>query len=133
MRVMFTLIVWGVGSFALADPIPASAPNPADAKVIASLIDALKDGDPDVRQNLGVALAKFGAAAVEPLHKALASDTPTRRAGAAYALGQLGPTAKPALPKLLDLLSDNELDVRRQASFAVGRILPNRPANPGKK
>jgi HEAT repeat protein len=133
MRALFMLFVICAGSFALADPIPSSAPNPADERVISSLIDALKDADPDVRQNLGVALAKFGAAAVEPLQKALTSDTSARRAGAAYALGQLGPTAKPALPKLLDLLTDNELDVRRQASFAVGRILPNRPSNPGKK
>ena len=94
-----------------------------DKEILDSLIDALKDTDPDVRQNLSTALSKFGQSAVEPLVKALSSDTAGRRAGAAYALAQLGSGARPALPKLLELLKDSDVDVRRQSSLAVSRIL----------
>lgn len=98
-----------------------------DAEILDRLIEALKDTDPDVRQNLSAALSKFGQSAVEPLVKALGSDTAGQRAGAAYALAQLGNGARPALPKLLDLLKDKDLDVRRQSSLAVSRILVPQP------
>lgn len=104
----------------VAAPAP---PLPAD-EVVARLIDALSDTDPDVRGNLAVALAKIGPAAVEPLTAALKDANADRRAGAAYALGQIGPAARPALPALLDLLKDPDVGVRRQASFAVGRVVP---------
>lgn len=94
-----------------------------DAEILDRLIEALKDTDPDVRQNLSTALSKFGQTAVEPLVKALGSETAGQRAGAAYALAQLGHGARPALPKLLELLKDKDVDVRRQSSLAVSRIL----------
>jgi HEAT repeat protein len=94
-----------------------------DAEILDKLIEALRDTDPDVRQNLSTALSKFGQSAVEPLVKALASENAGQRAGAAYTLAQLGNGALPALPKLLELLKDSDLDVRRQSSLAVSRIL----------
>ena len=65
------------------------------------LIAALDDPDPDVRAKLSQALAKIGPAAVEPLVEASANSATERRAGAAAALGLLGPVAKSALPQLL--------------------------------
>jgi HEAT repeat protein len=105
-----------------------AAPPVADTdqkEVIKKLVEALKDPDPDVRQNLGAALAKIGPEAVEPLVEALKGDNPDRRAGAAYTLGLIGPQAKSALPALLEALKDEAVEVRRQASYAVARLLPD--------
>jgi HEAT repeat protein len=103
---------------------PAADPISEDV-LVRRLIDALKDSDTDVRQNLAATLAKIGPAAVEPLTAALKDAVPERRAGAAYSLGLIGPTAKSSLPQLLDMLDDKELDVRRQAAYAVSRIVPS--------
>lgn len=97
-----------------------------DEVLVRRLIDALKDADPDVRQNLATSLAKIGPVAVEPLVAALRDSLPERRAGAAYALGQIGAPAKSALPHLLDALDDKELDVRKQASLAISRLVSYR-------
>jgi HEAT repeat protein len=118
-----------LGAFVIAVAASAADPPPNDA-LVRRLIDALKDPDPDVRQNLAVALAKIGPTAVEPLTEALGDSLAERRAGAAYALGQIGPTARSALPKLLDALDDKDLDVRRQASYAVSRLVPSGTAKP---
>lgn len=101
--------------------------RPADSVIVAKLVEALKDPDLEVRQNLGAALARLPIEAVGPLMAALKDANPARRAGAAYALGLIGdPAASSALPGLLDALSDPELEVRRQASQAVARIVTPR-------
>ena len=108
----------------LTGPVTAADPV-ADDVVIQRIIAALKEPDPDVRQNLANTLAKMGPAAVEPLIATLKDTVSERRAGAAYSLGLIGAPAKKALPQLLDLLDDPELDVRRQAAYAVSRIVPS--------
>lgn len=108
----------------MAPPTRSTAVPPVDEAIIAKLIDALDDADLDVRQNLGLALAKIGPAAVEPLIKALQDDSAERRAGAAYALGSIGSGARAALPALLNLLKDPDVAVRRQVSYAISRIVP---------
>ena len=119
VRVILSLTVVVAGAVAAQSP-PSEA---EDAAVIRRLVEALKDNDAEVRQNLAVALAKFGTAAVDPLSQALKDTNADRRGGAAYALGLIGPTARAALPALLDAVSDKEPDVRRQASYAVGRLI----------
>ena len=122
-------IIFAILFFANVVAVTSTAQPPAaltDDSILTQLIDALKDTDPDVRQNLATSIGKFGSLAVEPLVNALSNETAGRRAGAAYSLGQLGSSAKPALTKLLELLKDSDIDVRRQASFAVSRILPTR-------
>jgi bilin biosynthesis protein len=115
----------------LAAPVSAAEPV-SDDVLIRRLIDGLKDDDPDVRQNLAAALAKIGSAAVEPLTAALDDSLAERRAGAAYALGQIGPPARSALTRLLDALDDKDLDVRRQASYALSRLVPSGVKPPAK-
>lgn len=100
------------------------APSATDAALVRQLIEALKDPDPDVRGNLANALAKIGPASVEPLTAALKDGVAERRAAAAYTLALLGSDAKAALPTLLDLLKDDVVDVRRQASYAISKIVP---------
>jgi len=100
------------------------APVTVDESIIRKLVAALKDPEPEVRQNLGFALAKIGLPTVELLTEALKDALPERRAGAAYALGLIGVPARVALPSLLDLLNDPDATVRRQASYAIGRVIP---------
>jgi HEAT repeat protein len=126
VRVFLSLTVITAGAVA-AQPPPAGGD---DAPIVRRLIDALKDPDAEVRQNLAVALAKFGTAAIDPLTEALKDANPDRRGGAAYALGLIGPPARTALPALLDALGDKEPDVRRQVSYAVGRLIPQRDPRP---
>lgn len=127
VRVVLPALVVGL----LTLPAAAGEPVREDA-LVRRLVDALKDPDPDVRQNLAVALAKIGSAAVEPLMAALEDSLAERRAGAAYALGHMGNAAKPALAKLLDALDDKDLDVRRQASYAISRLVPGGAKPPAK-
>lgn len=122
--------------FVAAPPAaPPDAHPGVDDALVRRLVAALKDPDPEVRGNLAVALAKIGTAYVEPLIAALKDPVPERRAGAAYALGLIGPAARAALPALLDALDDKEAEVRRQASYAIARLIPSggtgpRPAIP---
>ncbi|MCU0703786.1 MAG: HEAT repeat domain-containing protein [Fimbriiglobus sp.] len=118
-----------VAACVIAGPAFSADPLPTDV-LVRRLIDGLKDPDPDVRLNLAVALAKVGPVAVEPLTAALDDSLAERRAGAAYALGQMGVVARPALPKLLDALDDKDLDVRRQASYSLSRLVPSGPVKP---
>lgn len=110
-------------SLLLAGVLCVSAPAPEDPTV-RRLVEALKDTDFEVRQNVAAALAKAGRQAVEPLREALKDRSVERRAGAAYTLGLLGEAGRPALAELLDALSDPEVEVRRQVSFAIGRVMP---------
>lgn len=108
---------------------PTLAPRPEEEALIRRLVDALKDVDPEVRQNVALSLAKIGVPAIDSLVEALKDPLAERRSGAAYALALIGPAAKSAMPALLDALEDKDTDVRRQASYAISRILPpSRPA-----
>ena len=118
---------------ALALPAPqpdARRPGPLDDEVVRQLVEALKDPDFEVRQNLAVALAKTGSRTVPLLRDALKDKLTERRSGAAYTLGLLGEAARPALPELLNALNDSDTDVRRQASFAIARVVPAGRATP---
>ncbi len=132
-RARWTVRRWGLllagwtAAVAVAAP-PTPLPEPDNKEVVKKLVEALKDPDLDVRQNLGVALSKIGADAVEPLVVALKGDNVDRRAGAAYSLGLIGPPARAAIPALLDALKDETTEVRRQASYSIARLLPDKVA-----
>lgn len=84
-----------------------------------ALIEALDDGDADVRTTAARTLGKLGSPdAVEPLVRALASGT-LPRAVAGLALHEIGSDAVPALLGLLD--SDDE-SVRSVAVELIGRL-----------
>jgi hypothetical protein len=92
-------------------------------ELIPTLIAALSDIDPEVRQHAATALALAGPRAIPPLVEALKDKNRDRRAAAAYALGQAGTAAREATPALLTALKDDDRVVRRQASYALSRIV----------
>ena len=59
---------------------------------------------------------------IEPLTQ-LGERSPAEvRVGGAWALGHIGPTAAPAIPDLVHMLSDRRDPVRRQAAWALWKI-----------
>ncbi len=103
--------------------LPQRTPRLPAKRLISGLIAGLADHDSEVRQNLGLALASLGSDAVPPLIEALKDSRSIVRGAAAYALGQMGATAEPALESLLGLLQDGDTEVRRKTSYALSRIL----------
>ncbi|MEK6410547.1 MAG: HEAT repeat domain-containing protein [Acidobacteriota bacterium] len=90
----------------------------------AALIAALKDKDAEVRGAAAVSLGDHAdTAAVTSLTTALSDRSAFVRARAARALGVNGSAATPAVPALIRLLtSDDDNEVKRQASTALGSI-----------
>ena len=56
--------------------------------------------------------------------KDLESSNRRVRRDAAKALGEIGPGAKAAVPKLVELLGDSDKDVRTAAAMALREIAP---------
>ncbi|MBI1861471.1 MAG: HEAT repeat domain-containing protein [Deltaproteobacteria bacterium] len=95
-------------------------------RVVAALIAALNDLDPNVRLGAAHALGKIGEKAepsVFTLTRLIKADsTPLVRASAAAALGKFGNAATSAVPALVLLLKDSEKFVKLNASEALGLI-----------
>lgn len=95
---------------------------PPEPQLIPALIERLADVDADVRQYAALALANLGEPAIEPLKNALLDKNPITRASAAYALGQIGPSAQTSIGRLIKVLQDPDRFARRQAAYALGKI-----------
>jgi HEAT repeat protein len=80
----------------------------------------LKDKSKPDRWKAVIALEKFGAPAVDYLHKALADEDKWVRYAAADALGNLGD--KRSVDYLTRLLADQDQDVRFASAEALGKI-----------
>jgi HEAT repeat protein len=94
-----------------------------DARAAAfRLVAALKDRDPAVR-------AAAAEAAVQPLIGVLQQGDLDKRLAAARILGDIGPTAKAAVPVLLEALNDRQ--VRFAAAEALKRIDPGAASKAG--
>jgi HEAT repeat protein len=68
------------------------------------------------------ALTRIGPAAIPPLIQALSGEDAALRAGAAKALGGMGPTAKEAIPALASNLKHPDNDVQREVVDALSLI-----------
>lgn len=119
MRCALVLVSW----LAAGLPSFAAEPQPSKEALIPALIENLDDMDDLVRQNIAVALANLGEAAVPSLIDALSHPKAERRKGAAMALSQVRPAATSAIPALLNTMKDKDDLVRRQASYALSRIV----------
>jgi HEAT repeat protein len=89
-------------------------------KAMAVLLDALHKGPPQRQAAAADALAYARKVNAEPLLQALTSEDALVRQSAAEALGRLG--HRPAMPRLITLLSDASPWVRRAAIRALGHL-----------
>ena len=102
-------------SVALAEFGPGSAARP-------DLLDALQEKNEDLRLNAAIALGKIGQPAVKEVAKLLDAPDDNMRFYAVWTLGTIGPEAKSLAPTMIKLLADKNIDVRRKAAFAPGRM-----------
>lgn len=90
-----------------------------NSAAVQALIDALKDGDGQVRKQAAWALGmKGGRSAVDLLVAALKDKDAGVRAEVAWALGMQGD--KRAVEPLIDALKDEDRKVRSQAAWSLG-------------
>ena len=68
------------------------------------------------------ALASSGEAAVDPLTELLQHADPWVRINAVFALGEIGPKARKAMPEIVKLLEDSHQQVVRQSLDAIASI-----------
>ena len=87
------------------------------------LINELKREDWVDSNVTGEALAKIGKPALPDLILSLDSDDKNTRSGAAYAISQMGPIAKDAVPLLMQRLKDEpDYQVKSRIIFGLGEI-----------
>ncbi len=90
-------------------------------RVVQSLVEALNDSSPEVRQEAVRALANIRTEkAFEPMVRALKDSDADVRQQAAQALGQLGDPR--AVDPLLRTLEDSNAEVRAEAACALGEL-----------
>ena len=101
---------------------------------IPRFISLMDHTDTDVRAASALALRNFPGAAgscVPALRRALSNSTPEVRQNAAFALGELGAVARPAIPDLLQHMNDPNSYCALLSINAVAKIdpsmLPRRP------
>jgi HEAT repeat protein len=96
------------------------------ASAVPALRQALNDQDARVRQNAAYALGYMGddavAAATPDLARMLTDSDALVRRDVALALGNAGPTAKGAIPALIDALADGDSLVRQYSVIALGKM-----------
>ena len=97
--------------------------SPAES-AIPALIIALNDLDAVVRQRATVALSKMGSVAIPTLLNTLKDQKQNVqvRSASAYALGEMGMTAKSAIPALIEVFQDKNKPIREGAIFALAQM-----------
>lgn len=102
--------------------------GPAAKPAVDDMIKALSDADPAVRGDAAVAIAALGpdAAAAVPQLTAMLSDeaAPAAKYPAVYALGRIGPAARPALEPLRGLASSPDEVLATVALWSTLKIAP---------
>ena len=96
--------------------------RPGPKRTVPALARLLADGSPTVRTSALHALAEVGAPAVPMLIEALGNDKTDY--WAMLVLAELGPDAKDAIPALVEQLSSNRAENRREALICLGKIGP---------
>ena len=91
---------------------------------IPALVKTLNDPDAVVRQRSAFAISKIGTVAIPDLIKTLKDkSTPIKvRGNIAYALGEIGISAKDSIPELVNLLQDDNQFVREGSIFALSQM-----------
>jgi beta-lactamase regulating signal transducer with metallopeptidase domain len=103
--------------------------TPPDPRIVAALVEAMKDSDADVREHALQALARMRAPeALGAIRGALTDARPSVREQAAFALGQYRDGS--SIDALAGALKDENASVREQAAFALGQIRDRRAVDP---
>jgi HEAT repeat protein len=89
---------------------------------VPKLIEALGDAEANMGYPIESVLAQIGETAIPQLIVALGSENPRIRAGAADVLSRHGEKAKDAVPLLIELLDDSNIDIRTTAVSAIAMI-----------
>lgn len=87
------------------------------------VVELLGDPNPRARRWASIVAVEIGSSAVTPLVSALEQD-PDRRWRAAWALGEIGPRAASALPRLRELAAGDDERVAGYARAAIPLIEP---------
>lgn len=99
-----------------------------DLRAIPYIIEALKTGDEDTKQNAALALGHIGSnqTPMEPLFEALSNknNSPNLRSMSAYAISQIVQKDKDegSMPYLLAALNDESIGVKNHAIIALTNI-----------
>jgi len=97
---------------------------PNTVSAIPALIESLNDPDAVVRDNAVDALAvQQPGDVVGPLSRALRDSDPNSRRRAADTLARIGRDTESAWPGLIELLKDENAEVRKAANAALRRLL----------
>ncbi|HEY2941057.1 MAG TPA: HEAT repeat domain-containing protein [Vicinamibacteria bacterium] len=113
-----------IAGSALLRRAPPACRVPAEA-VVARLVTALSDRDPEVRRCAVRALGRPGSAgpsAVRFLEAALRDPAESVRREAVHTLGQMGEASRPAVPALFASLCDERASVRWQAALSLSAL-----------
>lgn len=92
---------------------------------IPALINALHHDDRRIRRTSAILLSDIDSEAVPALTEALGDEDSAARAGAAFALALIGPTACDCIPGLIAAMSDDDAHVRQWACYALDRVHPD--------
>lgn len=99
--------------------------GPAAKPFLPVLAECLGDDDLVVSERARQILVKFGADAVPFFMKALKEGRPQIRRSSVFALGQIGPPAKEALPLLVEMLkNDTQEDLAWEVRRTLKKIQP---------
>ncbi len=119
MRLALLCLVLGAGTLGCSQ-----SSEPLQKVDVAAQVAGLKGND-DAKTAALTELAAGGknsAAAVDEIIPLLKSEDPVIRRLAAYALGQIGPSAKAALPALTALMQDSDRNAVTAALNAIRAI-----------
>lgn len=101
----------------------------ANPRVVAALVEALRDTDAEVRKQALLTLAQMGSKEAEdPIRAAAKDPDPEVRRQAVFALGQFDDPANYEL--LASALGDSDVSVSEQAAFALGQLGDHRAVGP---
>jgi HEAT repeat protein len=95
---------------------------------VPALIESFTDAGDEVRAGSVESLGRIGAVAVPDLATATRAVDDRVRRGAVAALARSGPAAEPAIPALVQALTDPDKEVRCGAARALGAIRSEKPA-----
>jgi HEAT repeat protein len=99
------------------------AMGPASADAVPYLVEAILNDDTCCSwREISEALGKIGPAGITPLIDALSSKNVRVRVAAAECIGEIGPPAAAAVPRLMAMLVEDDLAAQVNAIKALGQI-----------